>query len=64
MWKRVLQIATSFETLTAASQVALAQTPATVAEEESGYLVWVVFLVAGLVICATGFMNPKRSHLN
>jgi len=57
-------MATSFGALTVMSRVALAQSPATVAEEESGWLVWAVFLGAALVICATGFMNPKRSHLS
>jgi hypothetical protein len=41
----------------------LAQAPGKVANEEASYLVWVVFAGAVLVICASGFMNPKRSHL-
>ena len=50
--------------LFAGSQSAMAQTPANVANEESSWLVWAVFAGAALIICATGFMNPKRSHLN
>ncbi len=41
----------------------LAQTPAKVANEEASYLVWVVFAGAVLIVCASGFINPKRSHL-
>lgn len=46
------------------AQSALAQTPGQFANEESGWLVWTVLAGAGLIICATGFMNAKRSHLN
>lgn len=45
-------------------QPAWAQAPGKAAEEESSWLVWAVFVGAGLLILATGFMNPKRSHLN
>lgn len=64
MMRRVFQIAAGFGVVSAMGPVAMAQSPATVAEPESGWLVWVVFLGAALVICATGFMNPKRSHLS
>jgi len=43
---------------------ALAQTPGRVAGEDSGYLQWIVFLGIGVIVCLTGFVNPKRSHLN
>jgi len=46
-----------------ASEV-LAQVPGQFANEESSWLIWAVLAGAGLIICATGFMNPKRSHLN
>ena len=41
-----------------------AQVPGQYANEESSLLVWGVLAGAGLIICATGFMNAKRSHLN
>ena len=47
----------------ASGRQALAQTPAKIANEESSYLVWVVFAGAIFIVCASGFMNPKRSHL-
>lgn len=43
---------------------AMAQAPGQFANEESSWLVWAIFGGAALLICATGFMNPKRSHLN
>jgi len=62
--RRLLQIAVSAGVFMAASGSALGQAPGNVANEESSYLVWAVFAGAALIICATGFMNPKRSHLN
>ena len=62
--RRSFQVVVSAGAFLATSGRALAQTPATVANEESSYLVWVVFAGAALIICATGFMNAKRSHLN
>jgi len=50
--------------LTLAAHSAAAQTPGRVAAEDSGYLQWIVFLGLAVVVCATGFLNPKRSHLN
>ncbi len=62
--RRLLQIAVSTGVFMAASGRALGQVPGNVANEESSYLVWVIFAGAALIVCATGFMNPKRSHLN
>ncbi len=64
MLRRMSRFAMSIWAFTALSSVAMAQTPGNVPEAESGYMVWVVLAGAGLIICATGFMNPKRSHLN
>lgn len=49
--------------LIASGRDVLAQTPAKAVSEEASYLVWVVFAGAVLIICASGFINPKRSHL-
>lgn len=54
----------SLASLLATSGTVYAQAPGKVATEESGWLVWVVLGGAGLIILVTGFMNPKRSHLN
>ena len=62
--RHMLQIVASAGVFIAASGRALGQTPGNVANEESSYLVWVLFAGAALIVCATGFMNPKRSHLN
>jgi len=62
--RRLLHIAGFAGILLATGSRALAQTPGTVANEEPSYLVWVVFAGAAVIICATGFMNSKRSHLN
>ena len=62
--RRSFQLIVSVGAFLATSGRALSQTPGTVANEESSYLIWVVFAGAALIICATGFMNPKRSHLN
>ena len=43
---------------------AMAQAPGRVAGEDSGYLQWIVFGGIAVVVCATGFLNSKRSHLN
>ena len=43
---------------------AMAQAPGRVAGEDAGYLQWIVFGGIAVVVCATGFLNPKRSHLN
>ena len=64
MVRRLLQMAFSAGAFMAVNQRALAQSPGNVANEESSYLVWIVFAGALLIVCATGFMNPKRSHLN
>jgi hypothetical protein len=64
MVRRMWQLAACAGAFLATSRSALGQAPASVADEESGYLVWVVLGGAVLIICATGFMNPKRSHLN
>lgn len=61
---RLSQVFVILMGMIATGERAMAQAPGTVANEESSYLVWVVFGGAALVICATGFMNPKRSHLN
>ena len=47
-----------------AGQDAFGQTPGKVADDEPSYLAWVVFAGAAVIICLTGFMNCKRSHLN
>jgi len=43
---------------------AWAQKPATPPEDDGGILQWVVAAGIAVVICATAFLNPKRSHLN
>ncbi len=43
---------------------AMAQAPGRVPGEDSGYLQWIVFGGIAVVVCATGFLNSKRSHLN
>lgn len=63
-FRRWLHVALGAGVFLAGGGRALAQTPGNVANEEAGYLVWVVCAGAGLIICATGFMNSKRSHLN
>lgn len=45
------------------AESASAQTPATVPGEDSGYLQWAIAVGLSLVVCATAFLNPKRSHL-
>lgn len=50
--------------LLGSTPVALAQAPGQYVNEEASWLVWAVLAGAALTICATGFMNPKRSHLN
>ena len=44
--------------------VAVAQTPGTPMERESGWLTWVIAGGLIIVVCLTGFLNAKRSHLN
>lgn len=61
--RRWLQVAASAAFFVASGGSVFGQTPGTVANEESSYLVWIVFAGATLIVCATGFMNPKRSHL-
>lgn len=46
------------------TSAALAQAPGQYVNEEASWLVWAVLAGAAVIICATGFMNPKRSHLN
>ncbi len=58
------RFATGIFALALTAHSASAQTPGRVAVEDSGYLQWVVFLGLAVVVCATGFLNPKRSHLN
>jgi hypothetical protein len=43
---------------------ALAQAPGRVPGQDAGYLQWIIFGGIGVVVCATGFLNSKRSHLN
>lgn len=43
---------------------ALAQRPGRTPDEDGGALQWVVVAGVAVVICLTGFMNSKRSHLN
>lgn len=43
---------------------AMAQAPGRVAGADAGYLQWIVFGGIAVVVCATGFLNSKRSHLN
>ena len=40
----------------------LAQVPARLPEESSGIIPWVVAGAVAAICCATGFINPKRSH--
>ncbi len=42
---------------------ASAQTPGNVPGEDGGYLQWAIALGLGVVVCATAFLNPKRSHM-
>lgn len=43
--------------------IAWAQKSAVAADEEKSWLKWAVALGLGVVICGTGFINAKRSHL-
>lgn len=43
---------------------ALAQRPGQIPDEDGGMLQWAVVGGVGVVICLTGFLNSKRSHLN
>lgn len=43
--------------------VAAAQTPTRVPGEDAGLLQWGIGLGLCIVVCATAFINPKRSHL-
>jgi hypothetical protein len=68
--KKVVGWTGSVLTIAAAAAVALladsamAQAPGRVPGEDAGYLQWIVFGGIAFVVCATGFLNPKRSHLN
>ena len=42
---------------------ASAQTPGNVPGEDAGFLQWVIALGLCVVVCATAFLNPKRSHM-
>jgi len=44
--------------------VAAAQAPGTAVERESGFLTWVIGGGLVIVVCLTGFLNAKRSHLS
>ncbi len=43
---------------------ALAQVPARLPEQDGGYMQWVIFGGLAVIVCATGFLSSKRSHLN
>ncbi len=47
-----------------ASFPAQAQVHATLPGEDGGMLQWGVAAGVAVVICLTGFLNPKRSHLH
>ena len=42
---------------------AWAQEPATLPNQDSGVVQWLVAAGLAALICATAFLNPKRSHL-
>jgi len=44
--------------------VVVAQARGTVVERESGWLTWVIAGGLIIVVCLTGFLNAKRSHLH
>ncbi len=44
--------------------VAVAQAPGRPVDRESGWLTWVVAGGIIVVVCLSGFLNAKRSHLN
>ena len=46
------------------SRVAAAQAPGRPVEREGGWLTWVVAGGIILVVCLTGFLKAKRSHLH
>jgi len=46
------------------SYPAQAQVQATLPGEDGGMLQWGVAAGIAVVICLTGFLNPKRSHLH
>lgn len=44
--------------------IAWAQKSTVSADEEQGWMKWAIAAGLGVVICVTGFINAKRSHLN
>jgi len=46
------------------SGVAVAQAPGRPVDRESGWLTWVIAGGIIIVVCLTGFLNAKRSHLH
>ncbi|MEK7711219.1 MAG: hypothetical protein AAB341_04915 [Planctomycetota bacterium] len=59
-----LRLAAAAAAVVLLADSAMAQTPGRVAGEDAGYLQWIVFGGIAVVVCATGFLNSKRSHLN
>jgi hypothetical protein len=49
-------------TLCTCTPALLAQKPAASPESEGGYIQWLVALGLVGLVCATAFMNPKRTH--
>jgi len=41
----------------------LAQKPAGLAKDEGGVIPWLIAGGIVILVCATAFINPKRSHL-
>jgi hypothetical protein len=50
--------------LLGSASTALAQAPGRYANEEPAWLLWAVLAGTLVVICASAFINPKRSHLS
>ncbi len=46
------------------TQAASAQAPGRIVEREGGLVIWLVATLLILLVCLTGFLSAKRSHLH
>lgn len=70
MTPRLTKLTTRFSRTGAAlilllsTRSAVAQTPGRVVDPEGSMVVWLVAVGLILLVCLTGFLSAKRSHLN